>query len=80
MENQEKKKTEKKTEKRPETPLAPTPTVKWIDNIKNPYNAEFVVETAYNLDKKPKDVTQDEFNLRYNIKKDSLIYNRPKKK
>ena len=80
MENQEKKNPQKKTEKRAETPLAPTPVVKWIDNVKNPYNEEFVVETAYNLDKKPKDVTQDEFSLRYNIKKDSLVYNRPKKK
>jgi hypothetical protein len=76
MENQQKK----KTEKRPETPLAPTPVVKWIDNVRNPSNEEYVVETAYNLDKKPKDVTQDEFSLRYNIKKDSLVYNRPKKK
>jgi hypothetical protein len=69
-----------KQQKRPETPLAPTPTVRWINDIKNPRNEEYVVETAYNNDKEAKDVTQEEFNMRYGVKKDSLIYNRPKKK
>ena len=48
----------KKT-KRPDTPLAPTPVVRWADNIKNPENKEFVREVAFNKKKIGK-VTQDE--------------------
>jgi hypothetical protein len=67
----------KKT-KRPDTPLAPTPVVRWADNIKNPENKEFVREVAFNKKKIGK-VTQDEFNQRYGVKKDSIAY-LPKKK
>lgn len=67
----------KKT-KRPDTPLAPTPVVRWADNIKNPENKEYVAEVAFNKKKIGK-VTQDEFNQRYGVKKDSIAY-LPKKK
>jgi hypothetical protein len=67
----------KKT-KRPDTPLAPTPVVRWADNIKNPENEEFVAEVAFNKKKIGK-VTQEEFNKRYGVKKDSIAY-LPKKK
>jgi hypothetical protein len=67
----------KKT-KRPDTPLAPTPVVRWADNIKNPENKEYVKEVAFNKKKIGK-VTQDEFNERYGVKKDSIAY-LPKKK
>jgi hypothetical protein len=67
----------KKT-KRPDTPLAPTPVVRWADNIKNPENKEFVAEVAFNKKKIGK-VTQEEFNQRYGVKKDSIAY-LPKKK
>jgi hypothetical protein len=63
---------------RPDTPLAPTPVVRWADNIKNPENKEFVREVAFNKKKIGK-VTQDEFNQRYGVKKDSIAY-LPKKK
>jgi hypothetical protein len=58
---------------RPDTPLAPTPVVRWADNIKNPENKEFVREVAFNKKKIGK-VTQDEFNQRYGVKKDSIAY------
>lgn len=64
--------------KRPDTPLAPTPVVRWADNIKNPENKEYVAEVAFNKKKIGK-VTQDEFNQRYGVKKDSTVY-LPKKK
>jgi hypothetical protein len=67
-----------KKNKRPDTPLAPTPVVRWADNIKNPENKEFVREVAFNKKKIGK-VTQDEFNQRYGVKKDSIAY-LPKKK
>jgi hypothetical protein len=67
-----------KKNKRPDTPLAPTPVVRWADNIKNPENKEFVAEVAFNKKKIGK-VTQDEFNQRYGVKKDSIAY-LPKKK
>ena len=67
----------KKT-KRPDTPLAPTPVVRWADNIKNPENKEYVAEVAFNKKKIGK-VTQEEFNQRYGVKKDSIAY-LPKKK
>jgi len=63
---------------RPDTPLAPTPVVRWADNIKNPENREFVAEVAFNKKKIGK-VTQEEFNQRYGVKKDSIAY-LPKKK
>jgi hypothetical protein len=68
----------KKT-KRPDTPLAPTPVVRWADNIKNPENKEFVREVAFNKKKIGK-VTQEEFNQRYGVKKDSIAYLPIKKK
>jgi hypothetical protein len=75
-----------KKNKRPDTPLAPTPVVRWADNVRNPENEEFVVEVAFNknkggnvTNKDLKKVTQDEFNKRYSIKKDSIAY-LPKKK
>jgi hypothetical protein len=68
----------KKT-KRPDTPLAPTPVVRWADNIKNPENKEYVAEVAFNKKKIGK-VTQDEFNQRYGVKKDSIAYLPIKKK
>lgn len=59
MQNQDDKKSKK-----------PKLRVKWEDDIRNPENEEFVVETAFNLGKKPKKVTQDEFNQRYGVKYD----------
>jgi hypothetical protein len=53
--------------KRPDTPLAPTPIVKWVDNIRNPDNKEFVDEVKFNKKDNSK-VTQQEFNQRYKIK------------
>jgi hypothetical protein len=38
---------------------------KWVNNIKNPENEEFVVEVAFNLHKPVSQVTQQEFNNRY---------------
>jgi hypothetical protein len=67
-----------KKNQRPDTPLSPTPVVRWADNIKNPENKEFVREVAFNKKKIGK-VTQDEFNQRYGVKKDSIAY-LPKKK
>ncbi len=64
---------------RPDTPLAPTPVVRWADNIKNPENKEFVREVAFNKKKIGK-VTQEEFNKRYGVKKDSIAYLPIKKK
>jgi hypothetical protein len=69
-----------KKNKRPDTPLAPTPVVRWADNIKNPENEEFVTEVAFNKGKSNKRVTQDEFNQRYGVKKDSIAYLPIKKK
>jgi hypothetical protein len=75
-----------KKNKRLDTPLAPTPVVRWADNVRNPENEEFVVEVAFNKKKGGnvtkmdlKKVTQDEFNQRYGVKKDSIAY-LPKKK
>lgn len=72
-----------KRPKRPDTPLAPTPVVKWANNVRNPENEEFVVEVAFNKKKGGdrnvtkrdiRKVTQDEFNKRYGITKDSIAY------
>ena len=38
---------------------------KWTNNIKNPDNLEFINEVAFNLNKQPQQVTQQEFNNRY---------------
>lgn len=38
---------------------------KWTNNIKNPDNLEFIEEVAFNLNKAPQQVTQQEFNNRY---------------
>jgi hypothetical protein len=75
----------KKT-KRPDTPLAPTPMVKWENNIKNPANALSVNDVRINRDTPvdapkqtlfrkmfPKKVSQEEYNKFYDIKPDSLI-------
>jgi len=58
----------------------PKPKIKWEHSIKNPKNEEYVNEVAFNLGKKIKNVTQDEFNQRYSIKKDSTYYDIPKVK
>lgn len=53
----------------------PKMTIKWEHSIKNPDNEEYVNEVAFNLNKKLNKVTQEEFNDRYNIKKDTNYYN-----
>jgi hypothetical protein len=57
-----------KNKRRPDIPLAATPTVKWEDDIYNPKNKEYVLEVAFNKRKSPNRVTQKEFNKRYDIK------------
>jgi len=61
----------------------PVLVVKWEHNVRNPENEEFVVEVAFNKKKGPnydvskKDisrVTQEEFNQRYGITKDTMYY------
>lgn len=37
----------------------------WADSISNKANRDFVVETAFNNDISPEEVTQEQFNLRY---------------
>ena len=72
-----------KKNKRPDTPLAPTPVVKWENSVMNPANKEFVGEVAFNKKKRGdrnitkrdlKKVTQEEFNKRYGVEKDSTAY------
>ena len=41
--------------------------VDWEDDIYNPDNKEFVIETAFNLGKPVKKVTQQDFNRRYQV-------------
>ena len=41
-----------KKPKRPDTPLAPTPVVRWANSVKNPENKEFVAEVAFNKKKR----------------------------
>ena len=43
------------------------PKVKKADSIKNPDNAEFVNEVAFNKGIKPSEVTQEQFNKRYGV-------------
>jgi hypothetical protein len=40
---------------------------KWADNIHNPDNQEFVEETAFNLCIPVDQVTQEQFNIRYQL-------------
>ena len=40
---------------------------KWADNIHNPENEEFVEEVAFNLHISADEVTQEQFNIRYNL-------------
>ena len=40
--------------------------VSWDDNIKNPSNDEFIDEVAFNLGINKSEVTQEQFNKRYN--------------
>lgn len=42
--------------------------VKYKDNIHNPANKEYVREVAFNLNIKPSQVTQEQFNKRYGVK------------
>jgi len=48
--------------------------IKWEHDVKNPENAEFVKETADDLGKRPKSVTQADFNRRYEIEKTKEFY------
>lgn len=41
--------------------------VKWADNIHNPENEEFVEEVAFNLCIPTDQVTQEQFNIRYQL-------------
>ena len=38
----------------------------WANCIHNAYNREYVEEVAFNLNIKPEEVTQEQFNTRYN--------------
>lgn len=40
---------------------------KWVDNIHNPENEEFVEEVAFNLGIYADQVTQQQFNKRYEL-------------
>ena len=40
---------------------------KWADNIHNPENQEFVEEVAFNLHISADEVTQEQFNIRYQL-------------
>lgn len=40
--------------------------VAWSNDIRNPENLDYVVETAFNLNVTPNQVIQDQFNTRYN--------------
>ena len=78
-----------KKNKRPDIPLAPTPVVRWENSIKNPENRPYVGEVAFNKKKRGDNsvtkrdmnkVTQEEFNERYGVEKDSTAYFPIKKK
>lgn len=58
-------KVSKKTGKEYKMYLKVEGEVSWEDNIKNPDNGEYVDEVAFNLDIKPSQVTQQQFNDRY---------------
>lgn len=40
--------------------------VAWSNDIRNPENLDYVIETAFNLGVTTNQVTQDQFNIRYN--------------
>jgi len=46
-------------------PVKPINDTLSIDDIKHPYNEEFIVEVAFNLDIPIDSVTQEQFNERY---------------
>ena len=48
--------------------------VAWDDNIKNPDNEEYVAETAFNNDCLVSEVTQEQFNERYQITRRDMSY------
>lgn len=50
------------------TSCATTTKVSWYNSIKNPENAEYVYEVAFNENITLDKVTQEMFNKRYNIK------------
>lgn len=71
--------------KRPDTPLAETPVVRWENNIKNPANRLNVNEVRNNRDTPvdapktslvrkvfPKKVNQEEYNKFWDVKADSI--------
>jgi hypothetical protein len=75
----------KKKIKRGDTPLAPTPVVRWENNIKNPANRLNVNEVYNNRDTPvdapketlfrkmfPKKVSQGEYNKFWDVKADSI--------
>lgn len=43
--------------------------IAWEDNVNNPENHEFVVEVAFNENVEMWEVTQEQFNERYNVGK-----------
>ena len=47
-------------------------TIAWEDDINNPNNEEFVVETAFSLGISSRKVTQQQFNERYLHQSQSL--------
>jgi len=47
-------------------------TIAWEDDIHNPNNEEFVVETAFSLGISSRKVTQQQFNERYLPQQQSL--------
>ena len=75
----------KKKIKRADTPLAPSPVVRWENSIKNPANRLNVNEVRNNRDTPvdakepslfrkafPKKVKQDEYNKFWDVKADSI--------
>lgn len=48
-------------------------TIVWEDDINNPNNKEFVVETAFSLGISSKKVTQQQFNDRYLTETNSIL-------
>lgn len=70
--------------KRPDTPLAPTPVVRWENNVKNPENRLNKIEVMNNRDTPvdakptlmnklfPGRVTQKEYNEFWGVKADSI--------
>jgi hypothetical protein len=46
----------------------------WSNSINNPNNKEYVRETAFDLKIKIKNVTQEQFNLRYEVTPKTVIF------